>query len=105
MCCNGHPYPICVSPLSRVALRSFSSQVSVLKISKTVCSSEDDSSGNKGDKKNPVEASGSSNGNKGKGSGKGKGGGNNANLSCPKCGDPCSHVETFVCTCNSEVML
>lgn len=29
------------------------------------------------------------------GKGTGKDGGNH--LTCPKCGDPCTHVETFVC--------
>ena len=27
----------------------------------------------------------------------GSGGGNGSQLRCPKCGSPCTHVETFVC--------
>lgn len=27
----------------------------------------------------------------------GSGGGKKNTLTCPKCGDPCTHVETFVC--------
>lgn len=27
----------------------------------------------------------------------GTGGGKKNTLTCPKCGDPCTHVETFVC--------
>ena len=42
--------------------------------------------------KTPVTSGGKSGGDKGKG---GKKGGNQ--LCCPKCGDPCTHVETFVC--------
>jgi len=30
-------------------------------------------------------------------SGSGSGGGKKNTLTCPKCGDPCTHVETFVC--------
>lgn len=29
--------------------------------------------------------------------GGGGGGGKKNTLTCPKCGDPCTHVETFVC--------
>lgn len=29
----------------------------------------------------------------------GTGGGKKSTLTCPKCGDPCTHVETFVCKC------
>lgn len=35
------------------------------------------------------------------GSSSGSGGGKKNMLTCPKCGDPCTHVETFVCKCNS----
>lgn len=65
-------------------------------IPETACLSGDDSSNN--DKKGVAEGSEPPSGNKGKNSGKGKGGGQGSNLLCPKCGDPCTHVETFVCT-------
>lgn len=31
------------------------------------------------------------------GNNSGSGGGKKNTLTCPKCGDPCTHVETFVC--------
>ena len=34
---------------------------------------------------------------KGAGGSGDKGGGKKGQLRCPKCGDPCTHVETFVC--------
>lgn len=86
-----------MSPVSRAGLRTFSSKISVLRVSEVLCANDDDSSESKGSKTTPVEASDNSNENKGKGTGKGRGGGNNSHLSCPKCGDPCTHVETFVC--------
>jgi len=95
MCCNGHPYSVCV-PTSSIILRTLTSKVSSLKVPETACFGGDDSGD---DKKTTVEGSESSNGSKGKSSGKGKGGGNSSNLLCPKCGDPCTHVETFVCKC------
>lgn len=46
-----------------------------------------------GDKASSASAGGS-----GKGEDRGKGGKKGSNqLRCPKCGDPCTHVETFVC--------
>ena len=33
----------------------------------------------------------------GKQGGSGGGGGGGSQLRCPKCGSPCTHVETFVC--------
>lgn len=57
------------------------------------------SSGSGGDEvtedKKPKSTSTTSNG---KGGDKGKGGKKGSSqLCCPKCGDPCTHVETFVC--------
>ena len=101
LCCNGHPYQVCLSPTSRSTLRHFSSKISVLQVSTSasvLCSGKDGDTIDKGEnKKSDASAAGSSDGTTNKGGGKGKDGGNN-HLSCPKCGDPCTHVETFVCT-------
>lgn len=100
MCCNGHPYQICLSPTARSTLRSFSSKNSVLRLSSSSplkCSKDGDTvdqNNNKSTSAPPPPPNGSNG--TGKGTGKGKDGGGN-HLSCPKCGDPCTHVETFVC--------
>lgn len=65
----------------------------VNKKKKTAKSSNSNSGNDNGisddDKKNKVGGGGSDNG---------KGGGRKGpELRCPKCGDPCTHVETFVC--------
>lgn len=99
MCCNGHPYQICLSPSMSVNIRLFSTKFSVLRIytsgSPMRCGTDktDDTTPHKGGS-DFVSGEGS---NTGKGGGKGKDGGNNTHLSCPKCGDPCTRVETFVC--------
>lgn len=98
MCCNGHSYPVCMSPTTRNILRSVSSNITVGvlsgEINSITCCSDDKSN----DKNNKTSASsGTSGENFGKGSNKGKDGDNHSHLSCPKCGDPCTHVETFVC--------
>lgn len=95
LCCNGHPYPICVSPITRVALRTLSTAPPLRPVD-TTCVGDDESGGSKGDKRTPTDTSDVPAGSKGKNFGKGRGGGNNSHLSCPKCGDPCTHVETFV---------
>lgn len=104
---NGHSYQICLSPSARSSLRSFSSKISVLRISTSAlvrCSSKDGDSVDKGDAKSSAESSGGSDTSPGKGGGKGKDGGSN-HLSCPKCGDPCTHVETFVCKYTCSVII
>lgn len=99
-CNNGHPYPIYVFSGAQNFLRSFSSKVSVLRVPASrdpPSGSGEDDSGNKGNDKTPGESFSSSSNGSGKGTNKDKGGGNNSHLSCPKCGDPCTRVETFVC--------
>ncbi|KAK7602893.1 hypothetical protein V9T40_006867 [Parthenolecanium corni] len=98
-CNNGHPYPIYVFSGAQNFLRSFSSKVSVLRVPASrdpPSGSGEDDSGNKGNDKTPGESFSSSSNGSGKGTNKDKGGGNNSHLSCPKCGDPCTRVETFV---------
>ncbi|XP_065212966.1 ATP-dependent Clp protease ATP-binding subunit clpX-like, mitochondrial [Planococcus citri] len=99
MCCNGHPYQLCLSPSNRSSVRTFSSKISIHKISTSapvMCSGKDGNTVDKGESKsNAASSGGGSDGTTNKGSGKGKDGGGN-HLSCPKCGDPCTHVETFV---------
>lgn len=80
--------------------RSFSSRVSVPRETASrepPSGSSEDESGNKGADKTSAESFGSSSYGSGKGSNNDEGGGNNSHLSCPKCGDPCTRVETFVC--------
>lgn len=99
-CNNGHPYPIYVFSGAQNFLRSFSSKVSVLRAPANrdpPSGGGEDDSGSKGSDKTPGESFGSSGSGSGKGTNKDKGGGNNSHLSCPKCGDPCTRVETFVC--------
>ena len=56
----------------------------------------DTTEGNSGEKKS-ASSSGSSGSGTSSGSKNGKGGDDKNQLCCPKCGDPCTHVETFVC--------
>ena len=56
----------------------------------------DTTEGSGGDKKSAA-SSGGSGSSSASGSKSGKGGEDKNQLCCPKCGDPCTHVETFVC--------
>lgn len=77
----------CHLPAAEARFRYFSSSSSD--------SGSDSPSGGGGDKKTSG-ANRSGAGGSGTGSKNAKGGDKNQ-LCCPKCGDPCTHVETFVC--------
>ena len=85
--------------LSPAADRSHFLPISILPCrlhSSTTGDGGDTTEGSGGDKKSAA-SSGSSGSGSASGSKSGKGGDDKNQLCCPKCGDPCTHVETFVC--------
>ena len=85
--------------LSPAADRSHFLPISILPCrlhSSTTGDGGDTTEGSGGDKKSASSSGGSGSGSA-SGSKSGKGGDDKNQLCCPKCGDPCTHVETFVC--------
>ena len=93
-----------LTPFGLVTLNSNYSSIHTCTVSaRMVSSSSGGSDGNGNDIRNGSNNSDVKNGggNRSSGSGSGSGGGKDGQLCCPKCGNPCTHVETFVCELNN----